>query len=648
MIVDVALPIPVAKTFSYYVPPLWRSHLKLLSRVIVPFRTRVLAGFVTAFRDGEKGALKEIEEPADLFPLADGVLGELADWASRYYVTPPGLVLKYVLPPFKDVQKYLIVDMDERKGIPLKKAISSMGKKRVMEGVRDGTLTIRDLFTNEPFLPGEPKTPPSKAEGTLFIGGADERLFHYISLISACMEKNENVLMLLPDYHGTGDYFSRAFNEAFPGKVLWYGTSMKGKERMETYFRSRKSGGFLILGNRSSVFLPVLDLGLVIVERHEEDYYRNEEDFRFNAARIAMERAALEGVPVVLGSVSPSVDFFKEAEVGRLRTTQGEWPPSIPFSEVLMEKNIASYDGLPEGLVDVMGPMVEHGGKIALYTPRKDYSSSIRCADCKTLFTCPSCGGILAYQKSTDRLVCPSCGGKFPYEEKCPQCGSSLIRFFRVGAEYFEERVKLLFPEILVSRITGDTSKKERAQARKKADQSPFIFIGTQTLSTFYGMNVDMLILAGWEDLARTSGYKAREKMFQVLMHLLDALNPRELVFCMEQKKRIDPALFLDTIGFLKDETARRKTAEFPPYTRFFLVEISKKEESAGIKAIARVREVLDAHGYRGDVTGPLFQKRQQYQWRMILTGDGDELYRSLLGLYAIPDVHIEADPPYL
>ena len=469
MIVEVVLPIPVERRFSYSVPPRWQPHVRLLSRVTVPFRTRSLIGWVTNITSGDtekEAGLKEIQEVSDIFPLTDGTLERLTAWASQYYVTPMGVVLKYALPSSREIEKYLAVSMDSRPGQPpmtTKKALTSLGREKLMSLRSAGSLRLHDTFNRSPFEPlsaGDGGPPAVTPGATLFLGDIESRLEYYSSLIAGHLAKDESILMLLPDYLQTGSYFTRAFLEKFPDKVLWYSSSVKGKARMETYFKARSRGGQLILGTRSCVFLPVRDLGLVIVERHEEDYYRNEKDFRFNAATLAIERARLLGVPAVVGTASPSMEIWRDMEEGRVTVEEKALPSKRYYSETTLEKNIASYEGLPEELAAAIAVGIEAKHRIAVYTPRRDYSSYIQCIECRTLFTCPACHGVLSYRKSTDSLICAACGRTYPYEEKCDACGSNLIRFSHIGAEYLEDQVKRLFPHVPVARISGDTSRR--------------------------------------------------------------------------------------------------------------------------------------------------------------------------------------------
>ncbi len=657
MIVHVALPIPLEKRFSYSVPHSWQPHALPYSRVIVPFHNRTAAGFITGIAGEEARDLKEIHEVVDIFPLLNDNLIELCDWASVHYVTPMGLVLKYAPPSHLHLEKYLVIhDMPgvatPLNNIPLKKAYKSHGKEAVFSLYRDGSIGLHDVLTNRPFEQFNssrtlwPDAP--EATNSLFMGALRNRLAHYTCLVSDCLQKGQNVLMLLPDYYLTGDYFFRAFQDEFPGRVFWYGSTIKGKARMETYLRTRHTGGSLILGNKNCAFLPAADLGLVIVERPEEDHYRNEEGFKFNAAHLALKRAEIEGIPAVFGTSSPSLEISRYVEEGKMVVIHDPAWGIKPHHGVKLEKSVAQYDPLPDDLLDLVRDAIEKEVRIAIYTPRKDYSSYIQCLECKTLFSCPVCNGILTYQKEKNVLACGTCGNEFPYEEQCPQCGGSLIRFSRIGAEYLEERLRDLFPECPIVKITGETARKEILRLRKETRKSPLIVVGTQTLGSFYDLKTEKLILVGWEELSRISGYRASEKMFHVLQHLIDALDPDEVHFLMERKRRVDPAGFLDPAEFSPSELERRQIADFPPYSRLFLIEIQKKNESAGIKTVDKIREILEKEGYTGPITGPLYQKREKHEWRIILKGNDESLCRSLLRLYDLPDVRIEADPLYL
>jgi primosomal protein N' (replication factor Y) len=414
---------------------------------------------------------------------------------------------------------------------------------------------------------------------------------------------------------------------------------------METYFRARNEGGVLVLGSRSCLFLPVFQNGHIIVERPEEDEYRNEEGFRFNAVNLAIRRAEIEGTPILLGSVSPPLEIFKRVVDGEFHVTEKVHPKPENFHEIITEKGISVSGGLPKELTALIARAMEGNEIVVIYTPRKDYSSHIKCLDCKNLFRCPLCGGGLSYQKHKDSLVCADCGRTFSYQDRCRECGSKLIQFSNVGVEYLDQKLREALPGVPILQVTGETLRENRIEFKGFCPGEPAVIIGTQALSKPYGLKAHKLIMIEWEELMRVGGYRAGEKMFHVLSNLIDALSPKELHVFMARKKRVNLKEFFDVKDFCIAELEKRRNAQFPPYVRIFLLEIEKENEPAGRRLVGRINSIAGRYGIGQHITGPLMQRRKGYRWRMILKGTEGQLYEPLSAMNDLPGVRIEADP---
>jgi primosomal protein N' (replication factor Y) len=652
MILSVALPIPVAKAFSYSVPDAWTSFVQPYLRVKVPFRNKILTGFVLGIEEGEKSGTREIVEVVDLFPLIDAPLLDLAEWVSRYYIVPIGIVLKNAIPPNPQVEKYLSItalgdDLSGLEGAVFKKACATLGRAALFGYCRDGLLELRDTFSGSSFSPITDPCVSAELPGrTLLVGNIETRLAFYEQSIADRFAAGENVLMLVPDYHTIGQYFYHRFSQRFPGNVFWYGSAVKPGRRMEAYFKARTRGGLLILGTKGCLFLPVHRNGLIIVDRPEEDDYRGEEGFfRFDTVVVATQRGTVGRIPVVLGSVSPPLDIFKHGAEGDFAILKKGSLKKPVYKEILLDRAISSSGTLPEDLAGIVTNAMAMGEKIAIYIPRKDYSSYLRCFDCKNLLVCPVCGGPLAYRRHGNALTCPACGKTFPYREQCPDCGSRLIHFSHVGVEYLEDRLGHLFPDIPILKITGETVDREAKRMNELSGESAAIVLGTRTLSKLYAFRPRRLVMIEWEGLLRIGGYRAAEKMFHTLSNLIDALEPEEVFVCMAKRKKVNLDDFLDFDTFYRNELEKRKLALFPPYVRIFLVEVERENEANGNRLVEKIRGVVKSHGLSGYITGPLVQKRKRYRWRMILKGDSDLFYEPLVAISGLPGVRVEADP---
>jgi primosomal protein N' (replication factor Y) len=651
MIAHVALAIPVAKVFSYSVPPRLEPFVEPFVRARVPFRQRVVSGVIVGTEEGESAGLKEILEITDFLPLLDEGLAALAEWAAVYYATPLGVVLKYALPTALQIETFLLLN-PTGDGVPdlpekttLRKACKMLGREEVFRSLRQGLITLRDKVTGRPFeaLRKQP-VQVGEAGKTLYVGSIEDRLAHYSESVAPRLTRGENVLLLVPDFHTVGRYFLGVLRERFGDAVLWYGTAVSNREGMATYFKARHRTGHLILGNKSCTFLPVSGLSLVVVDRPEEEEYRNEESFRFDAGVLAIKRAEIEQIPAVVGSAAPPLGVFRQAMEGGFELIFKEWPPEVGHKVVTIGKGLSSSAMLPETFAALISEASERNERVAIYTPRKGYGAFMRCGDCGGLVTCTVCGGMASYEKARNLLFCPVCGKSTPYQGECASCGSRFIQFSQAGAEYLEEALKQRFGRLPVVRVggeSGDAVNKLRAEAEKR----PMVIVGSHMLSKLYGVRVDKLVLVGWEELLQMGGYRAEERMHQVIMNLLDAMRPSEIVGVMERRKWVDLGGFLRPREFCEKELEKRKAAAFPPYERLFLIEVEREDEKKGSALVTKIKERLGASGLASSVTGPLVQKRRKYRWRMLLRGQTEQLHGPLMVLYEFPGVRIEPDP---
>jgi primosomal protein N' (replication factor Y) len=651
MIADVTLPIPVGKFFSYSVPVDIAPYIAVLSRVRVPFHQRDAIGTVVGLREGDDPRLKAIIEPLDFFPLIDNELSALAGWASSFYLTPSGLVMKYALPPLRDIERYLIIGQTNntsiKEGTPLNKMVKKLGHLRLVQLFVQGAFDLRDTFTRDDFTAactGDSQTQGLGARSILFTDSLERRFERYISLIGSHIEKNGNILFFLPDHYAAGSYFADRLTALYGERVLWFSSGVPVKKRMETYFRTRREGGYVVLGNKSLVFLPARNVSLIIVERCDDDEYRNEESFTFNAARTAVERTRLKGIPFILGSAVCSIDTMAYARENEVILECNEWlaakGPTV--------KNVGSRSSgelLDRVRTDAIAT-VQRGGKVAVYAPRKEYGSFLRCHGCREDLTCAKCGGHLEYDRARDVLLCTGCASQYPYSDTCPHCGSNMIEFARIGASFIYDHLSRTAPWVGATIITGDSLKKELSALRKSPDRAACL-VGTQALSKMYGHHVDRLILADWEELRKMSGFRSEEKTHQVICNLIDALTPDEIISHSRARHPADLAPYLKITDFYENELKKRKEADFPPFTRIFLVEARAKTQPAADRALAKVTAVISAHGLNSHIFGTVPGNKPPFHtWKTILKGPKDLLTKAFTDLYNIPGVEIEADPP--
>lgn len=656
MIAQVALPLPIPKTFTYRVPPALEPYLKPYVRVRVPFAKRSLTGFVVTVGQGQEDTSfkpVDISQVIDLVPVVDSGSFALCSWAASHYCTALGLTLKASFPLGADLERYLIVTAEGRdllgvNGLRLKRAYAIAGKEKIWEYCHKGLLTVGDVFTGEPLeIRATPRS--SRFSATLFLSDVENRCEYYLSLAMPALESGSNVLMLLPDHGVAGEHFHRVLKQRLGDRVVYFGSRTPAKRRAEVYLRLRKQGGYLVVGTRSCLFLPVNRTGLILVERPEDDGYRNDQTPQFNAVTMAGKQAELQKIPICYGSVSPPLDLMKGVEEGRIVPITRL--PEKKQVETISLKKYRAGGGAPPELTDLVAGGLALNERIVIHTPLKDYAARLYCLSCHRPILCPSCDSAVSFRKEDNRLVCWRCGCQSVYDERCKHCGSALIGFGSTGAEHVVENISLVLPDARVVKMTGDVVRTEGVDGLIDTLNRPkTIVVGTQILSRFYDIGTtDRLILVGWEDFLRIAGYRAREYMYQTYCNLVDALRPAKVHLLGIAGVR-EPAEVLAMKGenFYREELERRKIAEFPPYLRLFLLKINAPNKTGAASAARRARGLLEEHGLQDSIIGEAMRFGARGSLTMLLKHQESLPEDLLYDLQRVRYLRIEADPSWV
>lgn len=420
----------------------------------------------------------------------------------------------------------------------------------------------------------------------------------YIHLINKALEERRQVLFLVPEIALTTQLTSR-LQRVFGSKVIVYHSKFTDNERVDIWKRLRSSGEpCVVIGARSSVFLPFRSLGLVIVdEEHEPSYKQFDPAPRYNARDSAIVLASMHGAKTLLGSASPSVETYYKARSGRyglVELTERYGGVKLPAIEVVdMTKHWRRYGGpilfapLTQNAID---EALKQRKQAIVFHNRRGFAPMARCGKCAYVPKCANCDVSLTYHKHDNNLQCHYCGATYPLPNICPVCGEPDIEVIGYGTEKIEDEVQKIFPDSRILRMDLDTTRNKEgyqdiinAFSAGKAD----ILVGTQMVTKgldFDGVNVVGVLRA--DTLINLPDFRASERAFNMLLQVAGRAGRREtpgrVIVQTSQPEHpvIQHLVQHDYEGFYNHELEERRERFYPPFSRMVFITLKHRDDA--------------------------------------------------------------------
>ncbi|MDE6711741.1 MAG: primosomal protein N', partial [Alistipes sp.] len=349
----------------------------------------------------------------------------------------------------------------------------------------------------------------------------------YIHLIAEVLARGGDVLLLVPEIALTAQLIER-MERIFGSRVTPYHSRLTDRQRSETYLRlNRSEGGEFVVGVRSSIFLPLSRLQLIIVdEEHDASYKQAEPAPRYHARDCAVMMARLLGGRTLLGSATPSLETWLHASGGKYgKAVLSERYGDARMPEILVSDTLRAarrgerHAHFNKLLLDKIGEVLARGEQAMLFQNRRGFSPYVECTECGWTARCPDCNVTLTYHKAGGRLVCHYCGHTEPVPAKCPSCKVTDVVPMGFGTEKIEEEIARLFPEARVARLDRDTVTSERAFnaivagfARRETD----ILVGTQMITKGFDFEgVALVGILNADNMLNNPDFRAGERAFQ-------------------------------------------------------------------------------------------------------------------------------------
>ncbi|WP_066053102.1 primosomal protein N' [Robertmurraya korlensis] len=461
----------------------------------------------------------------------------------------------------------------------------------------------------------------------------------YLQSIQRVLEKGKEAIVLVPEIALTPQMVKR-FKGRFGDEVAVMHSGLSTGEKYDEWRKIQRKEVKVVVGARSAIFAPFENLGIIIIDEEHETSYKQEENPRYHARDVAIQRAKKYGCPVVLGSATPALESFARAKKGVYelltlpsRMNSGPMPhvEVVDMREELREGNRSMFSRI---LMEKLKDRLEKREQTVLFLNKRGHSSFVMCRDCGYVVNCPDCDISLTYHRFSERMKCHYCGYESLVPTNCPECQSEHIRYFGTGTQKIEEELGKVLPEARVIRMDVDTTSKKGAHEKLltefgegKAD----ILLGTQMIAK--GLDFPKITLVGVlsaDTMLHIPDFRSSEKTFQLLTQVSGRAGRHELTgevivqTYTPEHYSIQFAAQQDYDLYYEREMQIRKLHHYPPFYYISLITVSHenlmKVVSVTEKITGYVRNSLSPEAIvLGPVASPIPRIKNRYRYQCLI-----------------------------
>ncbi len=695
--VAVAVPTPLRNLFHYSLPA--GKQVAIGSRVQVPFGSRKLVGVVTEVNSQPDIDLAKVRPVLEVFG-AGGDLPEpilrLCRWASEYYHHPIGEVVASALPtllrkgaaPQEPTQLLTLtpaghlVDLGslgrahaQRK---LLGALQQSGRTREELGAMDiSSQTTRAIEKKnwaiwrrevptpfEPFSGGTANhsgitvTEEQSAAIDAVQNHTDLKPFLlygvtgsgktevYLRVIEPLLKARKQVLILVPEIGLTPQTISR-FQNRFDVPITILHSSLNDKQRVLGWCKAKEGAAGIILGTRSAIFTPIKFLGAIIVDEEHDASYKQQDGFRYSARDLAVLRAGFEGLPVILGSATPSLESLHNADSGKYHLlTLATRPPDIEPEryELLDTRHLELKNGLTRALRHQIGERLANKEQVLIFINRRGFSPVMICNDCNWIAHCRRCDAKLTYHLSTNTLVCHHCGTISHNIISCQSCSSSQLSPIGLGTQRIEQALVSMFPDFPVLRIDKDSTRRKGSMESFISEINtgePAILVGTQLLAKGHHFpNVTLVAMLEIDSGFYSADFRATERLGQIVLQVGGRSGRADKPGTVTIQTAFATHPLMETLveagysEFAASLLQERKEAVLPPFAFHALIKAEANSSTTArsfLEAIIKKVDVRNSVNLLGPIPALMEKKAGRYRQLLIVASENrSDLHREL------------------
>ncbi|WP_203301700.1 primosomal protein N' [Marinobacter sediminum] len=693
-IARIALNRPLRRLFDYRIP----EGLSLTpgQRVQIPFGRQQATGLVvdTNVQPPEGITIKPVSSAAENWPALPAETFRLLSWASDYYQHPLGECLftalptalrrgrpakekpkvwwiatgsPDTLPPNARKQKALLAWLAEKPdGVPeeeitqagyTRAQIKALEDKQLIAVVSHDTghqsITSPEAHQRTPQLsPAQQATVsqlarPSDGFGASLLygitgSGKTELYLHYLK---TNLEAEQQALVLVPEINLTPQTVAR-FRHYFGDRIVVWHSALNDGERLSTWLKIRNGEPVILIGTRSAVVLPFTKLKAIIVDEEHDSSYKQGEGFRYSARDMAVYRAHLNACPVILGSATPSLESYHNAQqqkyqLIRLEERAGNaLPPTISLLDI---RSRPLEGGLSQPALEAIRQTIDSGQQALVFVNRRGFAPVMMCFDCGHMVECPRCDTRLTYHRRDRAMRCHHCDYQAAATKHCPKCESDAFKPVGQGTERTEDILAATFPDTPIVRVDRDSTQR-KGSIQKILDTvntgKPCVLVGTQMLAKGHDFpGVTLVVVVNADGGLFSVDFRAPEQLLQTLLQVSGragrGLVPGKVLVqtCHSDHPLLQTLCKGRYLDMADQLLAERETGQFPPFRAMAIFRAEADTMEQGLQLLDSIKPLAQAPGI--DVWGPLpaliARRADRHRSQLILNADNRKRLNVLL-----------------
>ncbi len=482
----------------------------------------------------------------------------------------------------------------------------------------------------------------------------------YLRLAQAVVDRGRTAMVLVPEI-ALSTQLEALFAQRFGKRLATWHSGLTPAHRRQQWLSIARGERTVVLGVRSAVFAPLADPGLIIIDEEHDSSYKQEDRLRYHARDVALMRAKLVQIPILLGSATPSLQTIHHVHRGRYELlslpNRIDDRPLPEFQIVDMRRQRGPFRFLSRTLQEALRETLDQQQQALLFLNRRGFATFVVCRLCGEVIHCRHCSVSLTYHQQGARLCCHYCGFTSSLPDTCPRCGKPSLMPFGLGTERIEEEVRRILPQARLVRIDRDTAAHPRqilSHLNKVRDRRADILIGTQMIAKGHDFpGVTLVGVVSADTSLQLPDYRAGETTVQLLVQvagragrgeepgkvIVQTYNPRHYV--------IEALGEMDYLEFCRHELRSRKQLQYPPFCRLvkFLITARKAEQArSAAQQFARLSaEVIDRLkddniqlALLGPAPAPIAKLKNRYRWHLYVKGwrsrDIQQMIETVLG----------------